>query len=158
MRNPWQVEQKAKIMAAEQSDDAMIFAFCSTCEVLQRRQQRSFVENDEEPLSNSRIILSSHVRSIMRYRSMRVHRVRVSGVGVHEPTRSRLVQKANNFIRRRFPTRNTPKPLQLQRCSVTLLHPKGGNTKRDRRPQVYIRFPYRCLQGESTVGLLGRNP
>jgi len=70
MRNPWQVEQKAKIMAAEQSDAAMIFAFCSTCEVLQRRQQRSFVENDEEPLSNSRIILSSHVRSIMWVRGV----------------------------------------------------------------------------------------
>ena len=67
MRNPWQVEQKAKIMAA--ADAAMIFAFCSTCEVLQRRQQRSFVENDEEPLSNSRIILSSHVRSIMWVRA-----------------------------------------------------------------------------------------
>ena len=48
----------------------MIFAFCSTCEVLQRRQQRSFVENDEEPLSNSRIILSSHVRSIMWVRGV----------------------------------------------------------------------------------------
>jgi len=59
MRNPWQVEQKAKIMAAEQIDD----------EVLQRRQRRSFVEN-EEPLSNSRIILSSHVRSIMWVRGV----------------------------------------------------------------------------------------
>ena len=57
---PWQVERKARIKEAERIGD----------EVLQRRQQRSFVENDEEPLSNSRIILSSHVRSIMWVRGV----------------------------------------------------------------------------------------
>ena len=46
---PWQVEQKARIKEAERIGD----------EVLQRRQYRSFIENDE-PLSNSHIILSSH--------------------------------------------------------------------------------------------------
>ena len=47
---PWQVERKARIKEAERIGD----------EVLQRRQHRSFVENDDEPLSNSHIILSSH--------------------------------------------------------------------------------------------------
>ena len=42
---------KVRIKVAEQIGD----------EVLQRRQHRSFVENDDpEPLSNSRLILSSH--------------------------------------------------------------------------------------------------
>ena len=45
---PWQQARKLRIKAAEQIGD----------EVLQRRQHRSFVENDE-PLSNSRLILSS---------------------------------------------------------------------------------------------------
>ena len=46
---PWQAEEKARIKEAERIGDA----------VMQRRQHRSFIENDE-PLSNSRIILSSH--------------------------------------------------------------------------------------------------
>ena len=55
---------------------------------------------------------------------MRVHRVQVSGVGVHEPTRKALY-KANNFIQRRFPTRTL-----RNHCSynVAVLHcyiPKG---------------------------------
>ena len=45
---PLSQQEKLKIKAAEQIGD----------EVLQRRQHRSFVENDE-PLSNSRLILSS---------------------------------------------------------------------------------------------------
>ena len=45
---PLAQQEKLKIKAAEQIGD----------EVLQRRQHRSFVENDE-PLTNSRLILSS---------------------------------------------------------------------------------------------------
>ena len=49
---PWQVEQKARIKEVLRRNG-------SATKVLQRRQYRSFVENDE-PLSNSHIILSSH--------------------------------------------------------------------------------------------------
>ena len=49
MVSTWQVAQKARIKEYERIGD----------ECLQRRQHRSFVENDE-PLSNSHIILSSH--------------------------------------------------------------------------------------------------
>ena len=49
LSRPWQAEEKARVKAAEQIGD----------KVLQRRHLRSFIENDE-PLSNSQIILSSH--------------------------------------------------------------------------------------------------
>ena len=49
LSRPWHAEEKAMIKEAERIG-AM---------VMQRRQNRSFIENDE-PLSNSRIILSSH--------------------------------------------------------------------------------------------------
>ena len=45
---PWQVEQKARIKEAERIKEAN----GSATKVLQRRQYRSFVENDE-PLSGS---------------------------------------------------------------------------------------------------------
>ena len=84
--------------------------------------------------------------------ALQILRVRVSGVGVHEPTRMPpYMQKAKQLYSTKIPYKDSPTPLQLQRCSVT--SQKGGNTKRN-RPQVYIRFPYRCLQGESTVGIL----
>ena len=73
-------------------------------------------------------------------------------------SRLRCKRLNNLLFEQRFPTRNSQSQLRLriQRCSVTMLQPEGvthnGPVRR------YIKFPDRCLQGESTVGLLWPPP
>ena len=73
-------------------------------------------------------------------------------------SRLRCKRLNNLLFEQRFPTRNSQSQLRLriQRCSVTMLQPEGvthnGPVRR------YIKFPDRCLEGESTVGLLWPPP